>query len=206
MTRVIGARELERLAIGALLTVPEDAIITPLARDVIQEKRLRLQKVEAQAQAASRRRAEELEAAEAALNESLRPSSRATAPDKAATVGEGRKETPWDEAQVASVVEATVKRLLGESLLKRINIPGALKLAVFGPSSAVVLSALTEESQRCGMRIERLSGRSVSGVFVLAAAATCPSGGQDEARRMLEQNLSRRCMPVVFEAEEPLGI
>ena len=204
MTRVIGARELERLAIGASLTVPEDAIITPLARDVIQEKRLRLQKVEAEAQAASRRRAEELDAAEAALNEALEPSSRATTPDKAATLGERQEESPWDETQIASLVEATVKHVLSESLLERVNTPGALKFAVFGPSGqallSAVLSALTEESQRCGMRIERLSGRSVSGVFVLAAAATCPSGGQDEARRMLEQNLSSRHISLVFES------
>ncbi len=200
MTRVIGARELEQLAVGASLTVPEDAIITPLAMDIIREKRLRLEKVEAEADVASRIRAGELEAAEQVLNEALEPSSRtATEQDKATTLSERQEESRMAETPLASVVDATVKHALSQSLLDKVEAPDVVKFAVFGPDGVVLLRVVAEEVQRCGLQVERLSGRSVSGLFVLAAAVASPPAKRDEAKRSLERGLSSRQLPVVFE-------
>ncbi len=200
MTRVIGARELEQLAVGVSLTVPQDAIITPLAMDIIREKRLRLEKVEAEADVASRIRAAELEVAEQVLNEALEPSSRtATEQDKATTLSERQEESRMDETPLASVVDATVKHVLSQSLLDKVEAPDVVKFAVFGPDGVVLLRTVAEEVQRCGLQVERLSGRSVSGLFVLAVAVASPPAKRDEAKRSLERGLSSRQAPVVFE-------
>jgi len=200
MTRVIGARELEQLAVGASLKVPADAIITPLARDIVREKRLRIEKVEAEADIASRVRATELDAAEQVLNEALEPSrGMATEQDKATTLRDRREEPRIDGTQIASVVEATVKHVLSQSLLDKVEAPDVIKFAVFGPDGIALLRTLAEEAQRCGAKIERLSGRTVASVFVLAVAVASPPAKRDETQKTLEEGLSRRQTSVVFE-------
>ena len=199
MTRVIGARELEQLPVGASLKVPADAIITPLARDIVREKRLRLEQVEAGADIASHVRATELDAAEQALNEALEPSSCLPSEDnEVAESGERQQGARKDETQIASVVEATVKHVLSQSLLDKVEAPDVLKFAVFGPDGVALLRTVAEEAQRCGGKIERISGRGVSGLFVLAVAVASPPAKRDETQKTLEEGLSRRQTSVVF--------
>jgi len=199
MTRVIGARELEQLAVGASFEVPADAIITPLAKDIIREKRLRLEQVEAEADIASRKRAAELDEAEQVLDVALEPSAPTVGKDdEAAEPGEIVQDGLADETQIALIVEATVKHVLSQTLLDKVEAPDVIKFAVFGADGVALLRAVTEEVQRCGAKIERLSGRTVANVFVLAVAVASPPSKRDETRKTLQEGLLRRKAPVVF--------
>ena len=200
MTRVIGARELEQVALGASLKVPADAIITPLAEDIIREKRLKLEDVDAESDIASRARATELDAAEQALNVALEPSTPMLSEhEQAVESGKRQRGTYRDETQIASVVEATVKHVLSQTLLDKVEAADVIKFAVFGADGVALLRTVAEESQGCGAKIERLSGRTVASVFVLAVAVLSPPGKRKETQNVLEEGLSRRQTSVVFE-------
>ncbi|MCD6328421.1 hypothetical protein J7M28_12840 [bacterium] len=196
MTRVIGAREVERLEIGASLTIPLDAIITPLAKDIIGEKRLKLIMAEAEAEVAAAERETEENAAEAALEESLH-SSQVHLETTRMT-----EQSNIAEPQTASVVEATVKHLLARDLLKKVDCPDAEKFAVFGADAAALLRAVVMESEMCEARIERLSGRVVAGLFVLAVAVSFSESGEQRPRKALEEGLSRRGVALVLGTQD----
>ncbi|HUT02616.1 MAG TPA: hypothetical protein VM163_01835 [bacterium] len=196
MTNVIGARQLEQLQIGASLHVPADAIITPLAMDIIREKRLKLKRIEAEADVASRTRSLELDEAEAALNEVERPVS--------SNVQEtGLAQTPpsrdVEESEVKAIVGTTVKHVLSETLLDDVGTADAVKFAVFGPDCAALLRSVAQEVERCSGRLVRVSGRTVAGLFVLAVAVAVPAARRDEVKNALETGFSKLTVPALFE-------
>lgn len=193
MTRVIGARELEQLAVGASLTIPENAIITPLAKDIIREKRLKVTTSEADAELARRERAAELETAEAALDSAL---GQEVVPPTSVTGQAGSRQ--MSDADAASIVEATIKHILSEELLKKVETPDAIKFAVFGPDGAALLRSVLDAVASSGCKIERLSGRAVAGLFVLAVAVTHEPDARNETRASLQRRLAGRGAEPLF--------
>jgi len=194
---VIGSRQVEQLEVGASLQVPADAIITPLAMDIIREKRLKVERVEAEAQVVSRTRAAELDEAETVLNEVSKPhasDAQGTSPPEASPPSPDA-----GESEVKTIVEAAVKHVLSEALLNDVNTADAVKFAVFGPDCSALLRSVADEVQKCSGSIQRVSGRTVAGLFVLAVAVAAPAARRDEVREALETGFSKLSLPALFE-------
>ncbi len=197
MTNVIGARQLEQLEVGASLHVPADAIITPLAMDIIREKRLKLERIEAEADVASRTKSLELDEAEVALNELSKPLSNNV--QETGLVAQMPPSSDVEESEVKAIVGTTVKHVLSEALLDDVGTADAVKFAVFGPDCSALLRSVAQEVEKCSGRLVRVSGRTVAGLFVLAVAVTAPAARRDEVRRDLETGFSKLTVPALFE-------
>lgn len=178
------------------MQVPADAIITPLAMDIIREKRLKVERVEAEAQVVSRTRAAELDEAETVLNEVSKPhasDAQGTSPPEASPSPDA------GESEVKTIVEAAVKHVLSEALLNDVNTADAVKFAVFGPDCSALLRSVADEVQKCSGSIQRVSGRTVAGLFVLAVAVAAPAARRNEVREALETGFSKLSLPALFE-------
>ena len=201
MTRVVGAREVENLPVGASLTVPRDAVITPLARDLIREKRIKLAQAEAEAQISARRRAVEQAMAEESL-EQLMP-----APDRPAESASSNSDTSHspdseptttNEVAVSRIVEEAVKQVVASGLLDRVEAPNTLKFAVLGSEVGPILRAVTEAAEKPQATVERLSGRRVEGLFVLAVAMSHGAGSAQNLEDEIRATLANHRLLVVF--------
>ncbi|MBN1591970.1 MAG: hypothetical protein JW941_01830 [Candidatus Coatesbacteria bacterium] len=196
MTRVIGARELEEMATGATLNVPADAIITPLAMDIIREKRLKIDTCEADAKKTTRSRIDEIEAAEGVLTEMEGPSALV----RNAGWGISESGSSFVQGSHADQIAREVTDLQRERsspAATAVDVGDTLKFATFGIDSTAVLRAVFNETERLGVVIERMSGRTTLGVFILAVIVSCEDS--TELKRHLEGRLSSCSLPVVFE-------
>jgi len=197
VARVIGAKEVDELAEGATLTVPSDAIITPLARDIIREKRLRVISVQAESQAVSAERARENEAAEEALSHL---SDRAKDyQEQSSSSEDDRPQAQNTDDQIEQLVETAVRQVLAQQQLQKVQGDAAIKLAVFGVDAPLLLRSLLEVVEGCGGRVSKLSGHEVSGVFVLAVAVIAEKMPDQETRKALQEGLSNSQIPFVIQ-------